>query len=253
MSLKHASLFSGIGGFDLAAQNVGWENVLHCEINPFCQTVLKYYWPNAKTYTDIKQTDFTKHMGTIDVLSGGFPCQPYSSAGKRLGKDDDRHLWPQMLRAIREIKPTWVVGENVRGLLNWNGGLVFREVQSDLEAEGYEVIPFLLPACAVGAPHERYRLWFVAYSERLGQQRQGQHKFTLHSQTKRARKTEWVKHLFRGESVPHLYEHLNGLPRRLDNIAVLEWVESSAQGYGNAVVPYLVEQIFKAINQTTQA
>ncbi len=162
--MRHGSLFSGIGGFDLASEWMGWENVFHCEWNQFGQKVLKYYWPKAITYNDITKTDFTIHRGTIDIITGGFPCQPYSSAGKRLGKEDERHLWPEMLRAIREIQPTWVVGENVRGLTNWNGGLVFDEVQAELESEGYEVTPFLLPACAVNAPHRRDRIWFVAYS-----------------------------------------------------------------------------------------
>jgi len=164
--MRHGSLFSGIGGFDLASEWMGWENIFHCEWNEFGQKVLKYYWPKAITYNDITKTDFTIHRGTIDILTGGFPCQPYSSAGKRLGKEDSRHLWPEMLRTIREIQPTWVVGENVRGLTNWNGGLVFDEVQADLEAEGYEVTPFLLPACAVNAPHRRDRIWFVAFNSK---------------------------------------------------------------------------------------
>jgi DNA (cytosine-5)-methyltransferase 1 len=167
-SMRHGSLFSGIGGFDLAAEWMGWQNVFHCEWNDFGKRVLKYYWPNAISYHDITKTDFTIHKGTIDILTGGFPCQPYSAAGKRLGKEDDRHLWPEMLRAIREIQPTFVVGENVRGLTNWNGGMVFDEVQADLETQGYEVTPFLLPACAVNAPHRRDRIWFIAYSNRIG-------------------------------------------------------------------------------------
>jgi DNA (cytosine-5)-methyltransferase 1 len=162
--MRHGSLFSGIGGFDLAAEWCGWENVFHCEWNTFGQKVLKHHFPKSISYNDITKTDFSIHRGAIDILSGGFPCQPYSSAGKRLGKEDERHLWPEMLRAIREIQPSWVVGENVRGLTNWNGGLVFDEVQSDLEIEGYEVLPFLLPACAVGAPHRRDRIWFIAYT-----------------------------------------------------------------------------------------
>jgi DNA (cytosine-5)-methyltransferase 1 len=166
--MTHGSLFSGIGGFDLAAEWMGWENKFHCEINPFGQRVLKYYWPNAISYYDIKQTDFTIWRGKLDILTGGFPCQPYSTAGKRKGKEDDRHLWPEMLRAIREIQPRWIVGENVRGLTNWNGGLVFDEVQADLEAEGYEVLPFLLPAAGVGAPHRRDRIWFIAYRSDSG-------------------------------------------------------------------------------------
>jgi len=169
--MTHGSLFSGIGGFDLAAEWMGWENVFHCEWNPFGQKLLKHYWPNSISYNDITKTNFTIHAGAIDVLTGGFPCQPYSAAGKRLGKEDERHLWPEMLRAIREISPRYVVGENVRGLTNWNGGLVFDEVQADLEAAGYEVLPFLLPAAGVGAPHRRDRIWFVAYS---GLQRQAQ-------------------------------------------------------------------------------
>jgi len=163
--MKHGSLFSGIGGFDLAAEWIGWENIFHCEWNSFGQKVLKHHFPNAISYEDITKTDFSIHRGAIDIISGGFPCQPYSSAGKRMGKEDERHLWPEMLRAIREIQPSWVVGENVRGLTNWNGGLVFDEVQSELETEGYEVLPFLLPACAVNAPHRRDRIWFVAYSD----------------------------------------------------------------------------------------
>ena len=163
--MTHGSLFSGIGGFDLAAQWMGWENVFHCEWNTFGQKVLKHYWPNAIQYHDITKTDFSIHRGTIDVLTGGFPCQPYSMAGKRLGKEDERHLWPEMLRAIREIQPRWVVGENVLGLVNWSGGLVFHEVQADLEAEGYEVQPFVLPACAVNAPHRRDRVWFIAHRD----------------------------------------------------------------------------------------
>lgn len=164
VKLTHGSLFSGIGGFDLAAEWMGWENKFHCEWNPFGQKILKYYWPNATSYEDITKTDFTIHEGRIDILTGGFPCQPYSTAGKRKGNADERHLWPEMLRAIREIKPTWIVGENVLGIVNWNGGMVFEEVQTDLEAEGYEVQPFILPACSVNAPHRRDRVWFVAYS-----------------------------------------------------------------------------------------
>ena len=166
--MTHGSLFSGIGGFDLAAEWMGWENKFHCEWNPFGQKVLKHYWPEAESFNDITKTDFTKYANRISVLTGGFPCQPYSLAGKRKGKEDDRHLWPEMLRCIREIKPRWVIGENVLGLVNWNGGLVFHEVQSDLEAQGYEVWPYVLPAASVNAPHRRDRVWFVAHNNRFG-------------------------------------------------------------------------------------
>ena len=165
--MNHGSLFSGIGGFDLAAEWMGWHNEFHCEWMPFPRKVLSHYFPNSISYEDITKTDFSIHRGTIDILTGGFPCQPYSSAGKRLGKEDERHLWPHMLRVISEVKPTYVVGENVRGLTNWNGGMVFEEVCVDLESQGYEVQPILLPACAVGAPHRRDRIWFVAHSNNL--------------------------------------------------------------------------------------
>ena len=168
MDFKHGSLFSGIGGFDLAAEWMGWENVFHCEISPFCKQLLKYYWPNAQSFDNIKSTDFTIYRGKLDILTGGFPCQPYSSAGKRKGKDDERHLWPEMLRAIREIQPRWIVGKNVLGLTNWNGGLVFDEVQADLETAGYKVWAYVLPACAINAPHRRDRVWFVAYAGNYG-------------------------------------------------------------------------------------
>ena len=160
--MRHGSLFSGIGGFDLAAQWLGWENVFHCEWNPFGQRVLKHYWPNADSHHDITKTNFTQYANRIDILTGGFPCQPYSSAGKRKGKEDERHLWPEMLRTIREVAPRYVVGENVLGLTNWNGGIVFDEVHSDLELAGYEVAAVVIPAAAVNAPHGRDRVWFVA-------------------------------------------------------------------------------------------
>jgi len=166
--LNHGSLFSGIGGFDLAAEWMGWENIFNCEIERFSREVLNYYWPNAVSYEDITKTDFTIWRGKIDILTGGFPCQPFSTAGKRRGTEDNRYLWPEMLRAIREIQPRYIVGENVRGLINWNGGLVFKQVLSDLEDEGYEVIPIILPACGKNAPHRRERIWFVAFSNSAG-------------------------------------------------------------------------------------
>ena len=117
MTMTHGSLFSGIGGFDLAASWMGWKNAFHCEIDEFCSRVLKYHFPDSEHYGNIKTTDFTRWRGKIDVLSGGFPCQPFSLAGRRRGAEDDRYLWPEMLRAVREIRPTWIVGENVDGIL----------------------------------------------------------------------------------------------------------------------------------------
>jgi DNA-cytosine methyltransferase len=170
--MTHGSLFSGIGGFDLAAEWMGWENIFHCEIGEFPRKILKHHFPNSICYEDIKKTDFTKHRGEIDIISGGFPCQPYSNAGKRRGKEDDRHLWPEMLRVIREVQPRFVVGENVSGLLTWNNGMVFHEIITDLENEGYETQAVLIPACATNAPHRRDRIWFVAHSNSNGFEQQ---------------------------------------------------------------------------------
>lgn len=160
--MRHGSLFSGIGGFDLAAEWMGWENVFHCEWMEFPRKVLDYHFPNADSHIDICKTDFTKYANTIDILTGGFPCQPFSLAGKRKGTDDERYLWGEMLRAIQEIKPRFVIAENVFGITNIDGGLVFQQVCLDLENEGYEVQPFIIPACAKNAPHRRDRCWFIA-------------------------------------------------------------------------------------------
>lgn len=160
--MRLLNLFDGIGGFALAAEWMGWENVGSVEIDPFCRKVLDYWFDYKYRYGDIKTADFVRLRGRIDIITGGFPCQPFSNAGKQRGKDDDRYLWPEMLRAIREVQPRWVVGENVRGLLSNAGGMVFEQVCVDLEALGYEVQPFVIPACSVDAPHRRDRVWIVA-------------------------------------------------------------------------------------------
>ena len=186
--LTHGSLFSGIGGPEIAAEIMGWKNVFHCEINPFGRKILDYWFPNSKSYEDITKTDFTEWRGKINVLTGGFPCQPFSCAGQRKGAEDNRYLWPEMLRAIREIQPDWVVGENVAGILSMvqpgsetalgreeslfgevdrkrilhRQEYVVETVCNDLEREGYSVQPVVIPACAVGAPHRRDRVFFIA-------------------------------------------------------------------------------------------
>jgi DNA (cytosine-5)-methyltransferase 1 len=160
--VRHASLFSGIGGFEIAAQWMGWENVFQVEIDKFCQKVLTKNFPNTDKHLDIFNFDGTEYRGTVDIISGGFPCQPFSIAGKRNGSGDDRHLWPQMLRVIRNVQPTFVVAENVSGLLTIEDGMVFEQVCLDLENEGYEVWTYRIPACAVNAPHRRDRVWIVA-------------------------------------------------------------------------------------------
>ncbi len=168
--MTHGSLFSGIGGFDLAAEWSGFTNLFNCEWEEFPRKVLKHHFPNAEQYGDIKEFDATTYSGRLDILSGGFPCQPFSVAGKRKGSEDERHLFPEMLRVIGECQPRWVVGENVRGLVSWSDGLVFETCCSDLEALGYSVQSFIIPACAAGnAPHRRDRVWIVAHRQDVRQ------------------------------------------------------------------------------------
>ena len=190
----HGSLFSGIGGPEIAAEIMGWKNMFHCEINPFGRKILDYWFPNSKSYEDITKTDFTEWREKINVLTGGFPCQPFSVAGQRKGAEDNRYLWPEMLRAIREIQPDWVVGENVAGILSMvqpgsetalgreeslfgevdrkrilhRQEYVVETVCNDLEREGYSVQPVVIPACAVGAPHRRDRVFFIAHRADAG-------------------------------------------------------------------------------------
>ena len=193
--MVHASLFSGIGGPEVAAEMLGWENAFHCEINPFGKAVLDHWFPESKSYEDITKTSFKEWRGKIDVLTGGFPCQPFSYAGKRGGAGDDRYLWPEMLRAINEIRPAWVVGENVVGITTMvEGGIctdmgcdssLFSEgdrlhryqatftftierVCRDLEGIGYSVQPMLIPAAGVNAPHRRDRVFIIANTEETG-------------------------------------------------------------------------------------
>ena len=158
--MKHLDLFSGIGGFSLAASWV-WgsqhELVSFCERDEFCQKVLKKHWPSVPCVDDIHNLR-GNNIGTVDLLTGGFPCQPFSSAGKQQGKNDDRYLWPEMRRIIEETQPNWIVGENVAGIVN----LALDDVLIELEDTGYEVQPFIIPACALNAPHKRDRVWIIA-------------------------------------------------------------------------------------------
>ena len=190
--MVHASLFSGIGGPEIAAEMMGWQNAFHCEINAFCRAILDYWFPDSESYEDVTKTSFKQWKGRIDVLTGGFPCQPFSYAGKRRGGEDDRYLWPQMCRVIEEIRPSWVVGENVAGITTMvEGGILtkmgsvqslFQEdngvyryeleqsftierISRDFESLGYSVQPLLIPAAAVGAPHRRDRVFILAHDD----------------------------------------------------------------------------------------
>lgn len=293
--MKHLGLFEGIGGFSLAARWMGWQTVAWCEWNEFGQQVLRHHFPEAEGHGDITKTDFTKYANTIDILTGGFPCQPYSTAGKRKGKEDERHLWPEMLRAIREVRPRWVVGENVFGLVNWSGGLVFHEVQADLEAEGYEVWPYVLPACAKDAPHRRDRVWFVAHSRnhvhQVGlefgrdQYKTGGSESENEQQGRRNKNGQrlWVESGTGSEDVTYtdgsgfqrsenqeegqftinrnawdffptesaICPGNDGFSELLDTTTISEkdWREESIKAAGNAIVPQVAYEIFKAIEQ----
>ena len=220
--MNHASLFSGIGGFDLAARWMGWNNVLHVERNDFCRQVLQHHFPESQSYEDIKEFSGFPWAGHVDVLTGGFPCQPYSSAGKRKGKADDRHLWPEMLRVITEIRPTWVVAENVRGLLSWSGGLVLDEVCSALEREGYEVFPTVLPAAGVhNAPHKRDRIWIIAYAH--GNRTSRAPRPNVGAQPE-GRLPEWHEMVFSVES-----SRLRGLPADPSSLGWERWWSTTSR------------------------
>lgn len=164
--MRVIDLFAGIGGFSLAAHWIGWQTVAFVEKEPYCQKVLSKNFPGVPIVDDIR--DYKPKKDAADIICGGFPCQPFSSAGKRKGKEDDRFLWPEMLRVIREVQPTWVVGENVAGILSMDGGVVFEEICASLEDEGYAVQSFIIPAISQGAPHRRDRVWIVGYSEHNG-------------------------------------------------------------------------------------
>ena len=284
--MRHGSLFSGIGGFDLAAQWMGWDNVFHVERDPFCQRVLRHHFAKSESYEDIKEFDGTAYAGRVDIISGGFPCQPFSAAGKRAGTSDDRYLWPQMFRVIREARPTYVVAENVRGLLSWNKGLVLDTVCADLEGEGYEVFPVVLSAASVNAPHRRDRIWIVAYShDKEGacgprqvqgthgevpqwdddaqlchasaaaatnangagaRQDYGQRESRQPHQTRPS--TDWQDF----PTVSPVCGGDDGLPERLDGITFSKWRRESIKAYGNAIVPQVALQIFRAIERCSE-
>jgi len=285
--MTHGSLFSGIGGFDLAAQWMGWTNVFHVERDPFCRQVLTHHFPKSQSFDDVKAFDATPFRGRVSVISGGFPCQPFSAAGKRAGTSDDRYLWPEMFRIIREARPTYVVAENVRGLLSWNEGLVLDTVCADLEGEGYEVLPVVLPAASVNAPHRRDRIWIVATNasgmgrqRRRGEEAEGRegqrpwvqpdvegqssgadasnangagarqnHREGESGQPNETRPpTDWQDF----PTVPPVCGGDDGLPTELDGITFPKWRRESIKAYGNAIVAQVALQIFQALEDSNR-
>lgn len=252
--LTHGSLFSGIGGFDLAAHWAGMENIFQVEKDRFCLSVLEKHFPKVDKYDEIRNFDGTTYQNDIDIISGGFPCQPFSHAGKKRGYTDDRYLWDEMFRVISTIQPEWVVAENVYGLISNQNGMVLEKVLTDLESEGFEVQTFIIPACGKNAPHRRDRTWIVANSEsnrnRLQQERQ---RMPRHERD-RTRRTG-VGHQFdnsnpnvakvsweRGwlEVASELCRTRDGVPERLDR-------SKAIKALGNAIVPHIAYEFFTTI------
>jgi DNA (cytosine-5)-methyltransferase 1 len=261
--VNHLSLFSGIGGIDLAAHWAGMRTVAFVEQNKFCQQVLTKHWPGVPIFDDVCTLTAEDLHESIDIISGGFPCQPFSKAGKRLGGEDDRYLWPQFARLIEELRPTWVVGENVAGIIT----LALDDVLANLESLGYATSTFVIPACAVGARHRRERVFIVAHSDckRLlhGQPKEHAAETRLNALSDITSSGEDVAYanikglqgwesskIQRGEiAIGHTWQSdwwdiepdvgrvADGVHSRVDRLKAL----------GNAVVPQQVYPIFKAI------
>ena len=341
--MKHLDLFSGIGGFALAAERV-WPGIEHifCDNEPYAQEILKKHWPNSKIYGDIRtlttdtrspqygrlsssEREAISEIGEVYLLTGGFPCQPFSQAGRRKGKDDDRFLWPEMLRVIKEFRPTWIVGENVAGILsmaqqqsnpkmggeehtedgdydNDHATGIIWDIINDIEQAGYSVQTFVIPAVAVGAPHRRDRVWIVGHScsagtgkqsERIhrgeiasesgkredirdgtnatdsnapdstakGLQQRGEARSTTSSGSARRRGLandgSWNENWL--EVATRLCRVDDGLSSRLARlpdgrkISYSKWRQEALKGLGNAWVPQVAEEIFKAIKQTHES
>ena len=245
----HLDLFSGIGGFALAAKWNGYRTVGFCDNEPYAQAVLKKHWPEVPCHKDIREVRGELYAG-VTLLTGGFPCQPFSVAGKQRGKDDNRYLWPEMLRVIQEAKPTWIIGENVAGIVN----LALDQALSDLEGQDYEVQSFVIPACAVNAPHRRDRVWICAmdvaeskslrvggWSGKSGERWEGlvqkeQEGREMGSETEGCCSgiREWSE-----ESESSIYRILDGVSNRVDRCHAL----------GNAIVPQVASEIIRCINK----
>ena len=318
MNITHYDLFAGIGGFSLALEEVFNEakiNHIFCEWEHFPSAVLKKHWPNGIFYGDIADlvanTNSQRHKSgfaeseterrsnlcggarsdenkTLTILTGGFPCQPFSQAGRRKGTADDRYQWPNMFRIIQNVKPDWVIAENVRGLVTWNDGMVLEQVCADLESKDYKVQPFIIPACAVNAPHRRDRVWIIAHcansrtkglqkqeispndsantsSERLrGRSLQGcqdrewqmaedeRQRAEVRGQSQGRSRRDWNQD-WREVALATCNARMDdGLPREVDGISYsfAKWRNESIKAYGNAIVPQVAMEIFRAIKET---
>jgi DNA (cytosine-5)-methyltransferase 1 len=259
--MKLLDLFSGIGGFSLAASWAEIETVAFCEKDKYCQAVLKKHWPDIPIMDDIFKLRGDE-FGTIDIISGGFPCQPFSTAGKRKGTTDDRYLWPEMLRVIETARPTWVLGENVPGIID----LALDNVLSDVEGIGYETQTFIIPACAIDAPHRRDRIWIVAYSGSrrwkvseilcagksiignsganvANSKRITERTGLCPNESQRIRSRRFSNCGGEGKSwpiEPRVGRVANGIPKRVDRL----------KGLGNAIVPELAYLFFKFMEES---
>lgn len=242
--MKHLDLFSGIGGFALAAQWAGIETVAFCEIDNFACKVLNKNFPDVPVHRDIRELDGSLYAG-IDLITGGYPCQPFSTAGKRKGADDPRHLWPEMFRVIKQARPAWVVCENVAGHVS----LGLDAVLSDMESIGYAGQAVIIPACAKDAPHERKRAWVIFHTnstDAAGINRPRGKNFQIEkrkaTQSKQERLDRFVKLESRavtprGASYAGALRELDGIPNRVDRNKAL----------GNAIVPQVAYEILRCI------
>lgn len=246
--MKHGSLFSGIGGFDLAADRIGWKNQFHCEKDEFCRKILKRHWQNTISYEDITTTDFSIWNGRIDVLSGGFPCQDISPAnfnaqgitGIRSG------LWSEFDRAIGEINPNWIVIENSPNLLKKG----FEKVLFDLSNRGYNAEWECISASAFSFPHERKRLFIVAYSNGIRQPGSRNIFEDIRNHTAgREWQTNRVIDAIQRKTLPPLCDSNNGFPDRMVKNGIKTLGNAALHALGNAVIPQIPEQIFKVIDK----
>lgn len=288
MQIIHYDLFAGIGGFSLALDTIFNDHEIKhifCERDPFATAVLKKHWPDGTYFGDIhdlvadtnnagcgastsnvlskdgetsgEEREHAQHGASgqdITILTGGFPCQPFSHAGRRQGTADDRYLWPHMLSVITNVKPDWVIAENVRGLVTWNDGLVLETVCVDLEAQGYEVQPLIIPAVAIGAPHRRDRVWIIANrkherpTRREYEERPRRETKISPLQTSYSWGTDWREVAF-----ATCHDGVDdGLPRQMGGVTISASRHRKEQlkCYGNSIVPQVAMEIFEAIKST---